>query len=119
RGTDGGGANAWSEILGGDGGSVAVDPNNTSTLYAENYGLSIQKSTNGGTSFGPATSGISENPDDFLFITPFIMDPSSSSRLWTGGFFIWRTTNGAVSWQQASAITPGVGSVSAEAVAPS
>jgi hypothetical protein len=117
RGTDGGGPNFWSTILGGDGGSVAVDPGNTSVLYAENYGLSIQKSTNGGSSFNSAVSGISENPNDFLFITPFVMDPSSALRLWTGGFHIWRTTNGATSWQQASTLTPGTGAVSAQAVA--
>ena len=117
RGTDAAGANAWSTILGGDGGSVAVDPGDTSILYAENYGLSIQKSTNGGNSFSDATSGISD--PGFLFIAPFVMDPSSGLRLWTGGWYIWRTTNGAGSWQRASAITPGIGSVSAQAVAPS
>ncbi|HLB36506.1 MAG TPA: choice-of-anchor D domain-containing protein, partial [Gemmatimonadales bacterium] len=45
-------------------------------------------------------------------------DPSNAQRLWTGGFFLWRTTNGAASWTQASAITAGNGSVSALAVAP-
>ncbi|MBI3106688.1 MAG: hypothetical protein HYY95_14160, partial [Candidatus Rokubacteria bacterium] len=105
-------------ILGGDGGYVAVDPGNTSILYAENTGLSIQKSTDGGANFADATSGITESPDDFLFIAPFTMDPGNSQRLWTGGFYLWRTTNGAASWSRASAITAGGGSVSAIAVAP-
>ena len=39
--------------------------------------------------------------------------------MWTGGFYIWRTTNQANSWVQASAITAGNGSVSAVATAPS
>src|SRR5262249_45665287 len=51
RGTDAGGPNAWSTIHGGDGGAVAVDPGNTNVLYAEFFGLSIQKSTNGGASW--------------------------------------------------------------------
>ena len=35
-----------------------VDPTNTPVLYAENTGLSIQKSTNGGAGWSSATSGI-------------------------------------------------------------
>src|ERR1044072_7046714 len=46
------------------------------------------------------------------------MDKSNSERLWTGGFFLWRTTDAAASWSKASAITTGAGSVSAIAVDP-
>jgi hypothetical protein len=119
-GTDGGGTNGWSDILGGDGGAVAVDSTNTSVLYAENTGLSIAKTTNGGNpnpTWVDATTGISDN--GFLFIAPFIMDSSNTQRLWTGGSFMWRTINGAGSWSQASAVLPGTGAVSAIAVAPS
>jgi photosystem II stability/assembly factor-like uncharacterized protein len=115
RGTDAGGTNAWSTILGGDGGYVAVDPVDTNILYAENYGLSIKKSTNGGTFWSSATSGIADS--GVLFIVPFIMDSSDALRLWTGGYYLWRTTDGALNWTRASAITAGVGSVSAIAVA--
>ncbi|MGH9843470.1 MAG: BACON domain-containing protein, partial [Blastocatellia bacterium] len=118
RGSDASGAGAWNEIHFGDGGYVAVDPLNTNTLFAENTGLSIHKSTDGGATFRPAISGITESRNDFLFITPFAMDPSDPRRLWTGGFFIWRTGNGAEQWERAAAITAGLGSVSAIAVAP-
>ncbi len=114
RGNDSSGANAWNEIRGGDGGYVAVDPTNTSTLYVEYIGISIQKSTDGGASFNNATSGIS---DQGLFITPFTMDPSNSQRLWTGGRFMWRTDNGAGSWVMASSQVTN-GGISAIAVAP-
>ena len=116
RGSDSAGANAWNEINGGDGGYSAVDPVNTNNLYAAFTGISVQKSTNGGTTFNPATTGIA---DSGLFITPYVMDPSNPQRLFLGGnLYIWRTNNGAASWQQASAITPGVGSVSAVTVSP-
>lgn len=118
RGSDGAGPNAWDEILSGDGGYVAADPTNTNILFAENTRLSIQKSTNGGSTFNPATTGIGESSANFLFINPFVMDPGNRQILWTGGYYLWRTTNQASSWTQASAITPGVGSVSAWAVAP-
>jgi hypothetical protein len=116
RGTDGGGQNAWNEILGGDGGSVAVDPTNTNVLYAENTGLSIQKSTTGGGGWSDASSGISDA--GFQFIAPFELDPSANQRLWAGGFHIWRTGNGAASWTRASNSTPGALSVSAIGIAP-
>jgi len=118
RGTDGSGPNAWSRIQGGDGGYVAIDPGNTSVLYAEFTAISIRKSVNGGTSFVDAVNGITEPDADFLFIVPFIMDPTNAQRLWTGGFSMWRTADGAGTWTQASTTLCGSKSVSAVAVAP-
>ena len=119
RGSDAGGAEAWTEMLGGDGGYVAVDPSNTNILYAENTDISIQKCTlglacNDQTDWVDATTGITG--DTGLFITPFIMDPSNSSRLWTGGTKMWRTSNAASSWSQAGVAF--AQNVSAIAVAP-
>jgi hypothetical protein len=115
RGMDQSGLNGWTEIMGGDGGYVAVDPTDPQIIYAETQRGNIQRSTDGGISFDSATAGI--NDSDVLFITPFIMDPSNSQRLWTGGRFLWRTTSGAIYWTQASTRLPGPG-VSAIAVAP-
>jgi hypothetical protein len=117
RGSDGA-PNAWSTLLGGDGGYVAVDPTNTNLLYVENILLSIQKSTDGGVTFADAVNGINESFLDFAFIAPFVMDQSNSQRLWTGGLFLWRTTDGAANWSQASDIVAGFGNVTAIAVAP-
>lgn len=117
RGTDAGGADAWATILGGDGGYTAVDPGNTNILFGEYTGFSIQKSINGGVSFSGATTGISGD-DGGAFILPFQMDPGNAQRLWTGGWYIWRTINQAANWTRASAITTGSGSVSAVAAAP-
>jgi len=114
-GSDNSGINGWRELLPGDGGYVAVDPRNPKILYAENTGLSFQKSTQGGDSktWVPATTGI--NNIGFLFIVPFVMDSSEPDRLWTGGASLYRTKNGAESWTQASA--PLKGSATAIAVA--
>ncbi len=116
RGTTGGGPNAWVELLGGDGAAVAVDPGNTQILYAANTDISIQKSTNGGTTWVDAINGIS---DEGLFINPFVMDPNNAQRLWTSGSFMWRTNDGAANWVRASANGPtGIHRYSAYAVAP-
>ncbi|HXU29846.1 MAG TPA: hypothetical protein VN851_04640 [Thermoanaerobaculia bacterium] len=99
------GRNAWVTILAGDGGYVAVDPTDTQTLYAENFGLSIQKSNDGGATFGDVTGDIDDN--GFIFIAPFAMDPSEPRRLWAGGAFIWRTDDGAATWTRASSVVAG------------
>ncbi|MFN7927041.1 MAG: BACON domain-containing carbohydrate-binding protein [Blastocatellia bacterium] len=115
RGADSDGANHWREINGGDGGYVAVNPLNPNTLYAEFTGVSLRKSTNGGTSFQEATTGLNTNS---LFIAPFAMDPSDPNRLWFGGSALYRTTNAATLWQQASNYLASGEFISAIAVAP-
>jgi hypothetical protein len=102
RGNDGG-PNAWTQLLGGDGGAVAVDPDHPNVVFAENYGLSIKKSTDGGAHFAAATSGISGDVG-FAFIAPFVMDPTAPQRLWTGGYYAWRTDNQGASWTRASSV---------------
>jgi photosystem II stability/assembly factor-like uncharacterized protein len=119
RGKDATGPNQWEQILGGDGGFTAIDPQDTNTLYAENTGPSISKSTDGGGHWADATNGIDDNT--FLFIVPFAMDPSNPQRLWLGGSSLWRTTDGAAHWSQASGPVGGTNNkiVSAVTVAPS
>lgn len=116
RGSNGNGPAAWNEILGGDGGYVAVTPTNTDVIYGEFTGISMQRSEDDGRTWVNATAGIVE-PFGSLFIVPFVMDPSQYDRLWTGAAFLWRTNNRGEAWQRASALTPGVGFVSALAVA--
>jgi hypothetical protein len=104
----------WTNLLGGDGGSTAIDEKPTAAnnvLFGEYTGLSIQKSTNNGVSFFDAITGISD--PGFAFIAPFQMNSANKQHLWTGGWYIWRTTDQASSWSRASAFTPGNFEVSA------
>lgn len=121
RGDDAGGAEQWGEILGGDGAFVAVDPTNTDVLYASTPGLALRKSTDGGLTFTRVTTGITESPANFLFVTPYVMDPTNPQRLWIGGSQLWRTDDGAASWNAASGVVASddFPFVSAIAVAPS
>jgi PKD repeat protein len=119
RGSDAAGPNAWASLIGGDGGFVAVDPGNTNAIYGETTNLSLRKSTDGGTTFASATSGITEPSSQFSFITPFVMDPANAQRLWIGGRMPWQTTDGATTWTQAgTAFTTGAFPTTAIAVAP-
>lgn len=108
------GIDGWEMIWGGDGGYVAVDPTNPNVIYAESQGARIVKSSDGGQTWGFALNGLP--PQDFLFITPFLIDPNQNTRLWTGNQQMWRTDNGASFWAPASTRLPAP--VSAIAVAP-
>ncbi|MEA2560709.1 MAG: hypothetical protein QOH06_2213 [Acidobacteriota bacterium] len=103
----------WDVLVPGDAGYVAVNPDDTDVLYASLTNLSINKSTDGWENYADATSGI-DTGDKFLFVTPFLLDPSDPKRLWTGGAHMWRTNDAAGSWSKASDQL--TGSVSALAV---
>jgi photosystem II stability/assembly factor-like uncharacterized protein len=89
------GPEGWRMISGGDGGYVAFDPRNPSVMYVESQGANIRRSIDGGDRFQPARGGLN---DEFLFITPFTIDANEPNRLWTGGWFVWRTENNALTW---------------------
>jgi photosystem II stability/assembly factor-like uncharacterized protein len=119
------GRNSWFEILGGDGGYSAIDPTDTRLLYASFQGGQVRRSLNGGTDWVSGTNGLFDlggsddftaRPDNYLFITPFIMDPNDPLRLWIGGRRLFHTDNGAGTWSAASSELP-QGKVSALAVA--
>lgn len=118
RGDDTFGDDGWASIFGGDGGYTAQDPGNPNILFQATTRLSIRKSIDDGVNFTAATTGITESFNNFQFILPYSMDPGNAQILWTGGFNIWRTTNQAVGWVQASNSTAGGSSVTAIGVAP-
>jgi hypothetical protein len=124
-GTDDAGSDGWRGLFGGDGGYVAIDPANPSTLYVETQWSNLVRSANGGAQWTGARQGLDPvrsdvlGPDaNYLFVTPFVMDPSNAQRLWIGGEFLYRTSNGALQWTKASAALPDGGLMSAIAVSP-
>lgn len=117
-GSDDAGSDGWWLILGGDGGYVAVDPTNPEVIYTETIWLDFNRSIDGGRTFNPAIDGITEPSENFLFIAPFTMDPSNPDRLWLGGRHLWRTDDGAASWNQASVQLSANAWISAVAVSP-
>ncbi len=52
----------WNQIIGGDGGFTRDDPSRPQTVYQEFYGISLDRSDDGGQTFYGITNGI--NPDD-------------------------------------------------------
>src|SRR6185503_16815329 len=91
----------WQPRVGGDGGYVAVDLVDPAFVYAEAQGANLFRSDDGGKTFKtPIREGLI---DKFLFITPFVLDPAKTTRLWIGGTRIWRSDNRGSNWSAASA----------------
>ena len=96
------GANAWTDMFGGDGGWSAADSVDSNYLYGEYTYLQIHRSTNGGggSILGSGTrsssyiyTGITEAGTTATeFISPFIIDPNSNSTMYAGGVKLWKTT---------------------------
>jgi hypothetical protein len=108
------GPNRWKAIMGGDGGYVAIDPNDPDFIYAEYQWAGLGRSSDGGVSFRGIRSSIAGA--EFLFVTPFTLDPNDTRRLWLGGRTLWRSPNRGDSWIPASTPLPAL--VSAVAVQP-
>jgi hypothetical protein len=89
----------WLNILGGDGGYNAIDPNAMSNFYASNPdippgGLGVQLCTSGvncvDSSFAFVVTSSAVGGDDGAFYFPYILDPQSSSALLVGTCRVWR-----------------------------
>src|SRR3990172_1064061 len=91
------GINSWSPI-GPGGGTVrvlAIDPSAPSTIYAGTYGGGVFRSTDGGPTWGPINTGLSN-----LYVFALAIDPSAPSTLYAGtdGEGVFKSTNGGTSW---------------------
>jgi photosystem II stability/assembly factor-like uncharacterized protein len=103
--------NAWTVSLTGDGGATAVDFVTPSTVFTEYVYLNFQRSTNSGTNWSRAMTGIPTSggqqsdgtSDRCAFIAPFVMDPTNPQTLVAGTYRVYRTTNSGTGW---SAISP-------------
>jgi hypothetical protein len=92
-------SSSWGNVLGGDGGFTAIDPNAPLDFYASNPdippgGLDIQSCADGvncvdGT-FYMVVSSSDVGGDDGGFYFPYILDPQSASSLLVGTCRVWR-----------------------------
>ncbi len=89
----------WDNVLGGDGGYNAIDPNATTNLYASNPdippgGLSVQLCTSGvncvDSRFDSVVASNDVGGDDGAFYFPYILDSQSSTALLVGTCRVWR-----------------------------
>lgn len=104
----------WEKVYGADGGFLVFHPTDHYIVYGETQYNNIKKSTDGGDSWSPATTGLAGAGP---WIGAIEMDQTSPDTLFTGRQEVFRTTDGAGNWTVSS---PTVGGdVLAIAIAPS
>ena len=105
----------WPQILGGEGGPVAIDPVNPSNWYINgSAGVSIYRCSQTGncapSDFGltPVVSDADVNGDGYTMTSPahFLVDPLDSTQLLVGTCRLWRGPDDGSNWTVANAISP-------------
>ncbi len=100
----------WDVIAFGDGFTTIVDPTDSDVIYAEYQFGGFLKSTDTGSSWNWADSGVSSS-DRINWHMPYVMNPNNHLELYLGTHRVYRTTNGAASWTPISPdLTDGPGS---------
>ena len=113
----------WSQVRGGDGGFVRVDQTNPQTVYHEYYGISLERSDDGGANWNGATTGINpsdpapDGSDPAAFYVPFKLDPANQSRVIYGTNHVYESTDKgdnftAIGTPGTNGFNPGGGSIS-------
>ncbi len=93
----------FNQVLGGDGFGSAIHPGSGSTMLGTLYYTAIYKSTNGGTSFASASSGIAEAGNSstapfYTRIVPGLADGSGNTVYTASNTKVYRSLNYAGSW---------------------
>ncbi len=91
----------WRRVIGGDGCWTAMHPLDLNIMYGTSQYLAIRRSTNGGTTFNSATSGI--GTDEAAFAAPLVISQALPNILYAGRTKIYRTTNGGSNWSATNA----------------
>ncbi len=105
----------YSARYGGDGMDCFVDRTNNSNIFASSQNGGLVRSTNGGTSWFSANTGITGTP---AWLCPWKQNPQNANFIYAGYNTIWSSSNLGVSWTSLAPITPTAGSIIEFAIAP-
>jgi hypothetical protein len=92
-----------------------IDRTNDNNLFASTPNGGHVRSTNGGTNWSSANTGISQGGN---WVTPWKQDPAVASTIYSGRTALWKSLNQGVSWTALPA-TGGSGAMVEFALAPS
>ncbi|MBS4036411.1 MAG: hypothetical protein KGZ85_18260 [Ignavibacterium sp.] len=91
----------WAAVYGGDGGEVCFNPFNSNFILGETQYNGIFRTTNGGTSWSSAQSGLSSS-ENAAWVGPIIHHPAISGTFYTARQKIYKSTNNGGSWTAVS-----------------
>lgn len=89
------GNDGWRRVIGGDGLSTAINPNNDQIVYGSSQYLNIEKSTDKAQTFNSVGN---INPSQAIFAGPFVLAPTNPNVLYAGSTRVHRTNNGGQTW---------------------
>jgi photosystem II stability/assembly factor-like uncharacterized protein len=92
----------WTAAFGGDGGEVCFNPFSSNFILGETQNGGLVRTTNGGTSWNYATSGINTG-ENVTWVAPIVAHPNNSGEFYVARQRVYRTTNNGGSW---TAISP-------------
>lgn len=101
-----GSVTTWNTVTGGDGFYCLIDYQNQQYMYASSQNGGLVRSTNGGSSFMSATSGLDLTYSNWS--TPWIIDKNDPTILYCGTYKVFKSINRAASW---TAISPDLAKV--------
>jgi hypothetical protein len=96
---------SWDKVAGGDGGAAVWRASEPAVAYGSIYFDYLIKSTNGGTTFQDANADLKakEDPNEFFnFHPPLVADPANGQKLYFASTRVWRTADGATTWNPIS-----------------
>ncbi|MFH1198517.1 MAG: hypothetical protein V1720_22630 [bacterium] len=94
----------WAAAFGGDGGEVCFHPVNPDYILGETQNNGVMRSSNGGSSWSNAQSGLSGSG---AWVGPIIAHPTDAGIFYTARGQVFKTTNWGASWSSISSGTSG------------
>jgi len=88
---------SWWRVIGGDGMSAAVNPDDDQIVFGSYQNLGIRRSTNGGDTFVNAMPTL-VGGDYTAFLAPYAIAPSNSDIMYAGASYLYRSTNTGVNY---------------------
>ncbi|MEM1120369.1 MAG: T9SS type A sorting domain-containing protein [Bacteroidota bacterium] len=85
---------AWTRVIGGDGMSAAIDPEQDNIIYGSAQLLNVFRSTDGGQNFEDIAPGAIQP----AFSAPFEIAPSNPRVLYAGGRLLFKSTDRGNNW---------------------
>lgn len=108
----------WAAAYGGDGGEVCFNPFNSNFILGETQNGGLFRTTNSGSSWSSATSGISTS-ENVTWVAPIIAHPITDGTFYTARQRVYRSTNNGGAWTAISANVNGTNAVRQMAISKS
>lgn len=99
----------WLDKIGGDGMNCEIDPSDDNFMFGSAQNGRVIRTTNGSSFYTDITKDGSGNPIHGLdetgaWLTPYVIDPNSTSTLYLGLLNVWKSENRGDSWSKISTI---------------